>query len=96
MQQHVTRLPIEFTLLNYKPQPWQPTDTLVIGCYMYRTLTDTREEEIGRAIVTEKVGPELAKDLYSPEASMDHFVVGDASTGKDPHTAVHSDRDERR
>ena len=94
VQQHVTRLPIEFTLLNYKPQPWQPTDTLVIGCYMYRTLTDTREEEIGRAIVTEKVGPELAKDLYSPEASMDHFVVGDASTGKDPHTAVHSDRDE--
>ena len=43
IQQHLTRLPIEFTLLNYKPQPWQPTDSLVIAGYMYRTLTDTRE-----------------------------------------------------
>ena len=94
IEEHTTRLPIEFTLLNYKPKPWQPTDSLVIACYMYRTLTDTREEEMGRAIVTAKVGPELAKDLYSPEASMDHFVVGEANAGKDPHAAVKSKRDQ--
>jgi len=93
VEQHQERLPVEFALLDYKPQPWQPTDSLVIACYMYRTLTDTREEELGRAIVTEKVGPELAKDLYSPEASMDHFVVGDNNTGKDAHSAVKSDDD---
>jgi penicillin amidase len=93
VQQHANRLPVEFTLLNYKPQPWQPTDSLVIGCYMYRTLTDTRAEEIGRAVVTAKVGPELAKDLYSPEASMDHFVVGDKDAGKDPHAATQPDDD---
>ncbi len=95
-EQHMTRLPIEFTLLNYKPQPWKPTDSLVIGCYMYRTLTDTREEELGRAIVTAKVGPELAKDLYSPEASMDHFVVGDPGAEKDSRTGAKSDDDHRR
>lgn len=94
IEEHTTRLPIEFTLLNYKPRPWQPTDSLLIACYMYRTLTDTREEELGRAIVTAKVGPELAKDLYSPEASMDHFVVGDANAGKDPHAAVKSKQDQ--
>lgn len=94
IQQHLTRLPIEFTLLNYKPQPWQPTDSLVIAGYMYRTLTDTREEEMGRAIVTAKVGPELAKDLYSPEASMDHFVVGDPHAGKDPRAQSDRDPDE--
>ncbi len=94
IEEHTTRLPIEFTLLNYKPKPWQPTDSLVIACYMYRTLTDTREEEMGRAIVTAKVGPELARDLYSPEASMDHFVVGEANAGKDPHAAVKSKRDQ--
>jgi penicillin amidase len=93
IEQHSTRLPIEFTLLNYKPQPWRPSDSLVIACYMYRTLTDTREEEIGRAIVTAKVGSELAKDLYSPEAAMDHFVVGDPKGGKDPHAAAHTDND---
>ncbi len=93
IEQHSTRLPIEFTLLNYKPKPWQPTDSLVVACYMYRTLTDTREEEMGRAIVTAKVGPELAKDLYSPEASMDHFVVGESNSGKDPHATSQSDHD---
>jgi penicillin G amidase len=94
IQQHLTRLPVEFTLLNYKPQPWQPTDSLVIAAYMYRTLTDTRQEEMGRAIVTAKVGPELAKDLYSPEASMDHFVVGDPHAGKDPRAQSNHDPDE--
>ena len=91
VQQHATRLPIEFTLLHYKPQPWQPTDTLVIACYMYRTLTDTRAEELGREIVTAKVGPELAKDLYSPDSSMDRFVIGGNNTAKDPHAVTKSD-----
>lgn len=89
--QHANRLPIEFSLLKYKPQPWQPTDSLVIGCYMYRTLADTRAVEMGRAIVTAKVGPELAKDLYSQEASMDHFVVGDPNAPKDAHANAQRD-----
>jgi penicillin G amidase len=54
----------------------------------------TRQEELGRALVTAKVGPELAKDLYSPEASMDHFVVGENNAGKDPHAAAKSKRDQ--
>jgi penicillin amidase len=94
IEQHATKLPIEFTLLNYKPRPWQPTDALVIGCYMYRSLTDTRVVEMGRAIVTVKVSPELAKDLYSPEASMDHFVVGDPNVGKEAHAAAQADSDQ--
>jgi len=93
IQQHSNRLPLEFTLLHYKPQSWQPSDSLVIACYMYRTLTDTRAEEMGRAIVTAKVGPELAKDLYSPDASMDHFVVGDPSAAKGPRARDRNDDD---
>jgi penicillin amidase len=91
IEQHSTRLPIEFTLLRYKPQPWQVSDSMVIACYMYRTLTDTREEEIRRAMVTAKVGPEFAKDLYSPEAAMDHFVVGGPNPAKDPHAEAQAD-----
>src|SRR5579863_8534369 len=77
IDQHQETLPMEFTLLKYKPQPWQPSDSLVLTGYMYRTLTDTREREIHRAVVAAKAGPELAKDLFSDESSMDHFVVGD-------------------
>lgn len=91
IEQHWSSLPIEFTLLHYKPKPWRPTDTLLIGCYMYRTLTDTRSEKMNRALVAAKVGPELAKDLYSPDAAMDHYVVGDPSAGQDPHVAKPDD-----
>jgi len=75
--QHKKNLPLEFSLLGYEPEPWQPADTLAISAYMYRTLADTWQRELNRAKVTEHVGPDRAKDLFSEEAAMDHFVVGD-------------------
>jgi penicillin G amidase len=83
IEQHRDQLPLEFSLLKYKPQPWQPTDTLVISGYMYQTLTDTWEEEIDRAKVTDRVGSDRVKDLFSPDAAMDHFVVGDPNVVND-------------
>jgi penicillin G amidase len=94
IEQHPTRLPMEFTLLKYKPQPWLPTDSLVITGYMYRTLTDTREEEINRAIVTAKAGAELSRDLYSGEAAMDHFVVGDPDVKENPKDSADDSDDD--
>ncbi|HEY4817958.1 MAG TPA: penicillin acylase family protein [Candidatus Acidoferrum sp.] len=76
-------LPIEFSLLGYKPQPWQATDSLTITGYMYRTLTNTWENELDRATVEARVGPERAKELFSPEAGMDHFVIGDPNVPND-------------
>ena len=93
IEQHQDALPMEFTLLKYKPQPWQPTDTLVLTGYMYRTLTDTREREIQRALVTAKVGADLAKDLFSEESSMDHFVIGDPNVRDNANSAA-ADGDE--
>ena len=83
IEQHRDQLPLEFSLLKYKPQPWQPTDTLVISGYMYQTLSDTWEEELDRAKVTDRVGPERAHDLFSPDAAMDHFVIGDPNVVND-------------
>jgi penicillin amidase len=96
MEQHRNQLPLEFSLLKYKPQPWQPTDTLVISGYMYQTLTDTWEEEIDRAKVADRVGWERARDLFSPDAAMDHFVVGDPNIVNDgsQHSRVSPDDEE--
>src|SRR5260370_30875795 len=44
---------------------------------MYRTLTDTWQRELNRAKVVERAGADREKDLFSEEAAMDHFVVGD-------------------
>lgn len=91
IEQHQDSLPIEFSLLRYKPQPWTPADTLAISAYMYQTLTDTWEDELDRAKVTAKVGPERAKELFSPDAAMDHFVVGDPNDKEDGAKRAHAE-----
>jgi penicillin amidase len=83
IERHSGNLPVEFTLLRYQPQPWKPTDTFVISGYMYQTLTSTWLRELNREKVTERVGPDRAKDLFSLEAELDHFVIGDPDVKND-------------
>ena len=90
IEQHGKQLPLEFTLLKYKPRPWQPSDTLAISGYMYLTLTNTWEEELARAKVTERAGGDRAKDLFAEEAAMDHFVVGDPEVPNDGAKGAHA------
>jgi len=94
IEQHETTLPIEFPLLKYKPQPWQPTDSLVIAGYMYQNLTDTWERELDRAKVQERVGPDRSKELFADDSPMDHFVVGDPNEPNDGSQASRVDPDE--
>jgi penicillin G amidase len=94
IEQHQNSLPLEFTLLKYKPTPWQPTDSLVIAGYMYQTLTDTWERELDRARVAARVDADHAKDLFAPDAPMDHFVVGDPDVPNDGSQASKSDPDD--
>jgi len=92
IEQHQNKLPVEFTLLKYQPQPWRPADSLVIAGYMYQTLTNQWEDQLDRAQVTARVGAIRAKELYSQDAALDHYVVGDPDrpndgsqrSGKDP------------
>jgi penicillin G amidase len=88
---HENNLPLEFSLLRYKPQPWQPSDSLVIAGYMYQTLTDTWERELDRAKVQQIVGSDRAKDLYSDEAEMDRYVIGDPNNPNDGSQASGND-----
>src|SRR5208282_1336009 len=92
--QHQNALPLEFSLLKYKPQPWQPTDSLVIAGYMYQTLTNTWERELDRAIVEARVGADRSKDLFAVDASMDHFVIGDPDVPNDGSQASRVDPDD--
>jgi penicillin amidase len=96
IEQHGKVLPLEFSLLGYKPQPWQAADSLTITGYMYRTLTNTWERELDRATVEARVGPARAKELFSADAAMDHFVIGDPNVPNDgsQRTRVQSDQDD--
>ena len=94
IDQHGSKLPMEFTLLRYQPTPWNPTDTLAIAGYMYRTLADTRRSELDRAIIKEKVSPEIAKDLFNEASSLDHYVVGDPNRESSLHDESQANSDD--
>jgi penicillin G amidase len=96
IEQHRDHLPLEFSLLRYKPQPWQAADSLTITGYMYRTLTNQWQNEMDRAMVEARVGPGRSKDLFSVEAAMDHFVIGDPNVPNDgsQRTRVQTDQDD--
>src|SRR6202050_3814545 len=75
------RLPIEFTLLRYKPRPWTAADTFLISAYMWKTLTTTWKAKLNRARITSLVGAERARELFVEDSPLDHFIVG-AALGK--------------
>ncbi len=76
INQHRSRLPMEFTVLRYQPRPWTPTDTYLISLYMYKTLTSRWKEKLNRQWVVQKVGPERARQMFSSFSPLDHFIVG--------------------
>ncbi len=59
------RLPVEFTLLGFKPSPWSPTDTIQWSKMMGWNLGGNWETELIRARIVSRVGPERAAQLES-------------------------------
>jgi penicillin G amidase len=71
--QHQKTLPLEFRLLTYFPHAWTPEDSILIGLSMYQYLNGYESEtKVLREKVTNKVGPELAADLYVNSSWRDH------------------------
>jgi len=57
------KLPIEFTLLNHKPDPWTPEDSMSFSRVMIWQLSHDWQSEIIRAEIAEKVGEVHAAEL---------------------------------
>jgi penicillin amidase len=69
------RLPVEFTILRYKPEPWTPADTLAWIKYMSWGLSVNWESELLRAQLIQLLGPELAAELEADQLGGKHTVV---------------------
>jgi penicillin amidase len=57
------RLPLEFTLLRFKPEPWKPADTIQWSKVMGWSLSGNWETELIRARLVAKLGAERASQL---------------------------------
>jgi len=56
-------LPIEFSLLRHRPEPWQPLDSVAYGRLQMWALTEGAMGELVQAQLIEKVGAERAAEL---------------------------------
>ncbi|MGA2206935.1 MAG: penicillin acylase family protein [Terracidiphilus sp.] len=58
-------LPVEFRLLNYRPQPWRGVDSVSVGLAMEQTLDLRIVSKLSRARIEAKLNdPQLVADLY--------------------------------
>jgi penicillin G amidase len=65
LESHRNRLPIEFRLMGYKPTPWSPEDSLVVGARLIQNLNHgTYKSALAREKILARLGPELTADLY--------------------------------
>jgi penicillin G amidase len=73
---HRNRLPAEFHVLHYSPQPWTVVDSLLVGSSMSEMLNlETLQAGLTREAIIAKIGPELAADLYPNSSFRDHPPV---------------------
>ncbi|HEX8846753.1 MAG TPA: penicillin acylase family protein [Pyrinomonadaceae bacterium] len=68
-------LPPEFKLLQLKPRPWRPADSLIIGKLFDETLSTSWRSELTRAAFSDL--PQALRDQLFPETSpLDVILVG--------------------
>ncbi len=65
----LNKLPLEFTFLRYKPEEWGPLDCLLWSKVMAIGQSGNLEAELLRALLVQKVGPEIAARLEPFETS---------------------------
>ncbi len=63
---HLDSLPLEFTLLGYRPEHWTPLDSVTFGKVMAWNLSENMYIELTMADLQSKVGVDRAVQLFPP------------------------------
>jgi penicillin amidase len=69
------KLPIEFRILGYTPQPWQPVHSLVWGKMMAWSLGGNWESELMNARLIDALGAEQAAEVMTRYPAEGPFII---------------------
>jgi len=72
---HQTRLPLEFMLLGFRPDPWTPVDSLAWGKVMCMDLGGNWESELLRAQLIAALGEDKMRELLPPYPDQGPFII---------------------
>ena len=76
LQQNGESLPVEFTILGYRPEPWTLLDTLAVSKLQLYDAAGNYTQELLRASIAARLGPEVLATLL-PDAAT-NAVADDA------------------
>ena len=68
LERHRDRLPLEFKLLGYQPEPWQPDDVSTIYTLINWGLSLGWKVDLTAADILKKVGEDLFREAFTPPA----------------------------
>jgi penicillin amidase len=85
------RLPVEFGLLRYRPQPWHPVDTLSFARLISWSLSGNWDREIVRSWTLERFGREVTEELETPYPAGAPLVVPAGAEAKGSGPALDDD-----
>ena len=68
-------IPVEFQILQYKPEPWQPTDTIVIGKILADGLSTTWWQDLNR-VALQKLPKEKFQTIINKVTPWDIVLFG--------------------
>jgi len=70
------RLPLEFFLMHYRPQPWTPIDSIAVAKLMAQRLDDNWSKSMVRADMQTKVGKTVTAALFDNQvARLEKYVA---------------------
>lgn len=86
----MTRLPEfppEFRFLHYRPEPWQPADSLLTALAMFQLLSDQEHDERMLSVMARCLPPELTAFLTPDDDVYAHTLTGGPDSRK-PATPI--------
>ena len=75
LETHQNKLPLEFTLLRFKPEPWRPLDSLVWIKMMAWGQGLNWDAELLRAAILNKLGPERTAQLLGSDLADTNPII---------------------
>jgi penicillin amidase len=73
---HQDRLPIEFLLLHYHPEPWRESDSLDIALNMTKLLNTSWQDDLMRERVRSRLNnQQFYSDIFPTSSPLDHPVA---------------------
>ena len=73
-------LPPEFLALRYRPEPWRPEDSLMVGIAMFQNLTSSEEDERMLTVMEQALPPAVVQFLTPDTDQYDTVLVGGAKS----------------